>query len=269
MSTHAISLIDFQRRDTLRGTLLVSVILHAVLFGVLVTYTTARISPGRRGPGVGHAGRNSAWERCRGLPGVPLPSPLLSTPTAVATENTGLYKTEPQPKEVPPPDAQPIPKFKDAVKPEKLERVNKRIQKAEVIPPPPNAVPYGQTGPPTMSYTQMATSAGTGGVADGPGNSFGQRYAWYVASMRSRISANWLLATVSPSIATAPRAYLTFEIARDGSISNAQITQSSGIPEVDRSALRAILASNPLPALPPDYNGGSVHVEFYFDFHKQ
>jgi TonB family protein len=267
MSTHAISLIDFQRRDTLRGTLLVSVTLHAVLFGVLVTYTMLGFHLGGAGREWGTQG-STRMGAVSSLPGVPLPSPLLSTPAAVATENTGLYKTEPEPKEVPPPDAQPIPKFKDAVKPEKLEHVNKRIQKAEVIPPP-NAIPYGQTGPPTMSYTQMVTSAGTGGVAMGQGNSFGQRYAWYVASMRSRISANWLLATVSPSIATAPRAYLTFEIARDGSINNVQITQSSGIPEVDRSALRAILASNPLPALPPDYSGGSVHVEFYFDFHKQ
>ena len=84
----------------------------------------------------------------------------------------------------------------------------------------------------------------------GEGNSFGQRYAWYVASMRARISANWLMATVSPNIASAPRAYLTFEIMRDGTVTNVQITQSSGIAEVDRSALRAILASNPLPPLP-------------------
>ena len=38
----------------------------------------------------------------------------------------------------------------------------------------------------------------------GEGNSFGQRYAWYVASMRARISANWLMATVSPNIAVGP-----------------------------------------------------------------
>ena len=60
---------------------------------------------------------------------------MLTTPSQVATQNTGLYKTEPQPKEEPPPDAQQIPKFKDAVKPEKLERVNKRIQKTEEVPP--------------------------------------------------------------------------------------------------------------------------------------
>ena len=103
----------------------------------------------------------------------------------------------------------------------------------------------------------------------GEGNSFGIRYGWYVASMRSRISANWLMATVSPNILSAPRTYVTFEIKRDGTITDVQITQSSGIAEVDRSALRAILASNPLPPLPSDYSGGSINVQFYFDFHRQ
>lgn len=267
MSTYALPLQDARRQDTLRGPLLVSLILHASLLGVMVVYKMIGFQFGGRGQSWGTNGAVKMGA-VASLPGVPLPTPMITTPSTVATENTGLYKTEPKPKEEPPPDAQPIPKFKDAVKPEKLERVNKHIQKADIIPPP-NAIPYGQTGPPTMSYTTMVTSAGQGGVAMGQGNSFGQRYAWYVASMRSRISANWLMATVSANIASAPRAYLTFEILRDGTVTNVQITQSSGIPEVDRSALRAILASNPLPPLPPDYSGQSVNVEFYFDFHRQ
>jgi protein TonB len=267
MGTHVIALLDERRDTNLRGTLLLSLILHAVLFVVLVTYTMLGFHLGGRGPGWGANGA-TRMGAVSSLPGIPLPSPMLTTPSQVATQNPGVYKTEPQPKEEPPPDAQRIPKFKDAVKPERLERVNKRIHKTEEVPPD-NAIPAGLGGAPTMSYTQMVTSAGTGGVAMGEGNNFGQKYAWYVASMRARISANWLLATVSPNIVSAPRAYLTFEILRDGTVTNVQITQSSGIPEVDRSALRAILASNPLPALPPDYTGRSVNVEFYFDFHRQ
>ncbi len=246
--------------------MLLSLILHIVLLVVVVTYTVL---------GFHLSGRGQEWgtqdathvRAVTSLPGIPLPTPMLTTQSHVATQNTGLYKTEPQPKEPPPPNAQQIPKFKEAVKPEKLERVNKRIQKAE-IEPPPNAVPYGETGAPTMNYTQMVTTAGTGGIAVGAGNSFGFQFAWYVASMRARISANWLLSTVSPNITSAPRVYLTFQILRDGTVTEVQITQSSGIPEVDRSALRAILASNPLPPLPPEYSGGSVNVQFYFDFHR-
>jgi TonB family protein len=266
MSTHVLALID-ERRDTLRGTLLLSVILHAVLFVVVVTYTMIGFHLGGVGREWGAAGA-VRMGAVASLPGIPLPAPMLTTPGTVATENTGLTKTEPQSKEELPPDTRQIPKFKDAVKPEKLERVNKRIQKNE-FEPPPNAVPYGLKGAPTMSYTQVVTSGGQGGISIGGGNSFGQRYGYYVAAMRSRISANWLLSTVSPNIVSAPRAYLTFEILRDGTVTGVEMTQGSGIAEVDRSALRAILASSPLPPLPADYAGSNIKVEFYFDFHRQ
>lgn len=266
MGAHILPLTN-DRRDTMRGPVLVSVGLHSAAFVVIITYTLWGFHFGGSG---NEWGANGATRMgvTTSLPGIPLPSPVLTTQSHVQTQNTGLYKTEPPPKEEPPKEAEEIPKFKEAVKPEKLERVNKRIHKEEETPPD-NAVPYGLTGPATMSYTTVATSSGVVGISAGTGNSFGQRYAWYVASMRSRISANWLMATVSPNIISAPRAYLTFEILRDGTVTNVQITQSSGIPEVDRSALRAILASNPLPSLPPDYSGGSVDVQFYFDFHRQ
>ena len=266
MGAHLIAMPD-QRRDKLRGTLLASIILHIVLFVVVVTYTLFHFG---LGAGTGTWGAKDATHvgAVASLPGIPLPSPMVTTSSQVVTQNTGVTKTEPEPKEEPPPEAVPIPKFKDAVKPEKLERVNKRIHKEEYVPPD-NTVPYGLTGAPSINYTQVVTSAGSGGVSMGEGNSFGLRFGWYVAAMRNRISANWLMTTVSPSILTAPRTILTFEIRRDGTVTNAQITQSSGVAEVDRSAFRANLASNPLPPLPSDYSGSSVNVQFYFDFHRQ
>ena len=266
MSTQTLALLD-ERRDTLRGTLLLSLSLHFLLFLTVVAYTTFGF---RFGNGWGQrwgTGDATHIGAVASLPGIPLPTPMLTTPSTLATQNTGLYKTEPQPKVEAPPEAAQIPKFKDAVKPEKAERVNKRIQKAEIIPPP-NAIPYGQSGAPTMTYTQMVTAAGSGSISMGEGGNFGQRYGWYVSALRNRISANWLLSTVSPNIVTAPRVYLTFQIMRDGTISGLQMTQPSGVPEVDRSALRAVLASSPLAPLPPDYSGGNVTVEFYFDFHR-
>jgi TonB family protein len=267
MSTQTISL-TFDHRESLRGTLLLSVVLHAGLFVGIVVYTVF-------GPRFGGGGWGQGWgggEATRvgvvtSLPGVPLPTPMLTTRSTLATENPGLHQSEPELKLPPIEQAQEIPKFKEAVKPEKAERINKRIQKEEAQPRD-NAIPFGLGGPPTMNYAQVVNAAGSGGLSLGEGGSFGQRYGWYVASVRSRISNNWLLSTVSPSILTAPRIYVTFEVVRDGTITNVQMTQSSGIPEVDRSALRAILASNPLPPLPADYGGSRVKVEFYFDFHR-
>jgi len=73
---------------------------------------------------------------------------------------------------------------------------------------------------------------------------------------------------VSPNLMSAPRVYVTFDILRDGTINGVQVTQSSGIPEVDRSAVRAVVASSPVNPLPPDYSGGSLAVKFYFDFRR-
>jgi TonB family protein len=252
--------------ERLRGKLVASIILHGTLFVVILSYSKLglRFGGGRGGDwGAGGAMRVNA---VASLPGVPLPSPVATTTRTVAVENPGLHKSEPEPKPVPKTPAVEIPKFQNATKPEKLARVNKRIIK-EDYPEPENAIPFGQGGKPAMSYTPVSTAAGSGGLNFGEGG-FGERYSWYVAAVRNRISSNWLLATISPNILTAPRVILSFDIERDGSISNAQIIQSSRVQEVDRSALRAVLASNPLGPLPADYSGGKVSVQFYFDFQR-
>lgn len=255
------------RRENLRGTLLLSLLLHGSLFVFAIAYTTLGL---RFGGGWGQswgAGGATRVSAVASLPGVPLPAPMLATRSTLATENPGLYRNEPQPEPEPTPSAQEIPKFQQAVKPEKAVRVNKRIQK-ETLEAPPNAVPFGLGGKPSLAYSQFVNTAGEGGLGFGEGN-FGERFGWFVAAVRNRISSNWLLSTISPRILTAPRVYLTFDILRDGTVTNVQITQSSGIPEVDRSALRAVLASNPLGPLPPDYSGQKVSVEFYFDFRRR
>jgi protein TonB len=61
---------------------------------------------------------------------------------------------------------------------------------------------------------------------------------------------------------------MTFDIARDGTVSNVAVKQSSGIPSLDRSAQRAIMASSPLPPLPTDYRGSSINVLFYFEYSR-
>lgn len=256
----------FNHRESLRGPLLASIIFHVLLtlFGVIYALWGTRLG---KGWGALNTGSAVHVKAVASLPGVPLPMPKITTPNTVAVRNPGLYKTEPVPKPPPSVLAQKIPKFKEAIKTHKEKvRANPRIQK-EKVQPPSNAIPYGQGGRPTMSYSSVSTSGGEAGVAVGQAD-FGQQYGWYVAAVRNRISSNWLLSTISPNILTAPRVYVDFDINRNGSISNAHVTQSSGIPEVDRSALRAVLASSPLAPLPPAYSGNKVSVEFYFDLKR-
>jgi periplasmic protein TonB len=257
----------FNHRESLRGSVLLSMALHVLLLITIIVYT---LWGARMGKGWGqslNSGSAVHVNAVASLPGVPLPSPTLTTRNVVQVENPGLYQNEPIPKPPPSPSMTQIPKFKEAVKPPKKPIINKRIQKEPLPPPPPNAVPFGQGGQPTMSYSTFQTQMGGEGIAIGQGD-FGERFGWYVQAVRNRVSSNWLLSTISPDILNAPRVYVDFVIQRDGTITDAHIKQSSGIPEVDRSALRAVMASSPLAPLPADYSGSNVSVEFYFDFHR-
>jgi len=255
------------RREDLRGMLLLSVALHSLLFVLAITYTTVgRRVGGAWGRGWGGGG-SARISTVASLPGVPLPAPLLTGRSATAVDSPGLYRTQPSTPREPEKTAEQIPKFKEATRPERAERIAKRIQPQE-LDMPDHAVPFGLGGKPSFTYSQIVNAAGEGGIGFGEAG-FGDRYSWYVNAVRNRISSNWLLSTISPHITRAPRVYLNFDILRDGTITNVRIVQSSGIPEVDRSALRAVLASTPLGPLPTDYSGSRVSVEFFFDFQRR
>jgi protein TonB len=228
-----------------------------------------------------YASQGSAWSATGGgavtigavgsLPGVPLPRPIVVSTSRVTDPTKGLYKSEPAPKKAEiPPDATSLPKFE---KEKKLPPSRPSRLLEDKSPPPQNAIPYGGGGTPMMPYTQFTTGSGTqGGIGmkgpSGPGGDFGARYSWYVEAVQRRISGNWLQSTIDPAIRFAPRVVVEFQIFRDGTVRNMQITQSSGNASVDRSALRAVQDSIPFQTLPGDYSGAYVSVEFWFEFHR-
>ncbi len=249
---------------SLKGPFFFSLAFHALVFGSLIVST---IFSHRRETWGGPGGEIMTVGLVGHLAAVPLPRPEAITPNRVVDESKGLYKPEPKPKELEA-ESKPIPKFERDKPPRYISKPSRVLE--DPTPPPSNAVPYGQGGTPVLPYTQFnisGTAAGGLGFS-GPGGDFAGRYPWYVQAVRNRISSNWLQSTVDPSVRWAPRAVLTFQILRDGSIVNVQITRSSGYPTVDNSALRAILSSSPCPALPSDYRGTNVGVEFFFEFRR-
>ncbi len=271
-----------RRQDELRGSLVASVLFHVALGLGGVAYVFIGL---RSGAGWGDIqGGAIRVNTVTSLPGVPLPHPRLPTPSTVVTENPGRYHAvQPQPPVLPPPDAIKIPRFKDfqriyplrhkppkpkvALLRERQLLANPRIQKHPPVNPE-NAIPTGGAGTPAMQTGQKFAVANTTGGLIFNGGAFGDQYGWYVQAVRERISQNWLLSMLDPSITQARRVYVEFDILRDGTISGLHVTESSGYAEVDRTALRAVLASNPLPALPPAYHGNNVHVIFYFDYRR-
>lgn len=250
--------------------LVMSAVFHAVLFTLVVFSPTLFPMRGDASWGSATGGDGGINVKIVGtVSGVSLPSPEVVTEGAAANDSQGFYKTE---KAAPPPpdDAEPIPETKAPVKvtpPPRPPRPVPPAKSSAAAEPevPTNAVPFGQGGRPSLTYGQFTTGAGGAGIGFGDGT-FGNRYGWYVDAITRRISQNWLQSLVDNRIRTAPRVYLSFDIERNGTISNMEIKQPSGIPSLDRSAQRAILASNPLPPLPGDYRGGAVNVSFYFEY---
>jgi protein TonB len=250
--------------EHLEKPLLWSLAFHLFLFGSLVL-STFQSHRGETWGGLG--GGAVTVGLVRNLAGVPLPRPDVITPSRVVDETKGLYQSEAKPKEQETP-AQPIPEF-ERNKPPRYSTRRSRVLENEAQPPP-GAIPYGQGGAPAMPYTQFTMGAGAaaGLGFSGPGGDFAGRFAWYVEAVRNRISSNWLQSTVDPSVRMAPRAVLTFQVMRDGSVVNIELLRSSGNASVDNSARRAILSSSPMPRLPEQYAGSHVTVEFWFDFRR-
>ncbi len=86
-------------------------------------------------------------------------------------------------------------------------------------------------------------------------------FAPYMQELQAKIKKNWH----PPKGQESKRVVLLFSIAKDGRLLNVKIKQSSGIRDVDDSALNAVklTAFNPLPS---EFKGDKVDIEFTFDY---
>ena len=132
-----------------------------------------------------------------------------------------------------------------------------------------NQVAFGEGGPVSGPYGSFAAGGAKGGFGvTGSGGDFGTKYGWYVQVIQRKVSENWLKYEVDPRITSAQRVYITFDVARDGHPSNVQVEQSSGVPSLDQSAVRALQRIDTFGSLPPDYSGSKISVEYWFDYKR-
>jgi protein TonB len=130
------------------------------------------------------------------------------------------------------------------------------------VPTPETAVPYGEGGPVSGPYGSVTTANYKGGFSFQNAD-FGGKYGWYVDGVKRRVQQNWLTYEIDPRIKAPHRAFIEFDITRDGSPANVHLAQSSGIPSLDQSAMRAIQRIDSFGKLP---EGNSVTVDFWFDY---
>ncbi|HKA36400.1 MAG TPA: TonB family protein [Thermoanaerobaculia bacterium] len=166
---------------------------------------------------------------------------------------------KPPPEEPPPPPtekAKLLPAKEEKKKPQRPAPPSAPAAKRPAAAPQPAGSSDG---------SQAGSGTGSAGVGVGIGGArFDQpdfNYSYYAERISAAIGMNWF----KPATSVPVNPVVHFRIARDGTISDAEITTSSTLPYVDRAALRAILASSPLPPLPSEFPGSSVGVSVVFE----
>lgn len=144
------------------------------------------------------------------------------------------------------------------------------IEKA-VDPPKPKPKPKKDPGYTSKTKEGETTQEGGTDISDqlGPGTKFGSaaidnsnfNYPYYFVQSFGKIGRNWS----NPVAANQPLSCIIyFQIIRSGTVLDPEIEKSSGVTAFDRACLRAVLASSPLPPLPPDFRDDiiGIHLEF-------
>ena len=199
---------------------------------------------------------------------VPLPASAAQTQNVLANESKGITQSQPKIEEKVP-DAIEIQGKNAKIKPKKKQET---VSKEKAQAPPEeesNQVAFGEGGPVSGPYGTFSAAGAKGGFGiTGGGGDFGTKYSWYVHVIQQKVSENWMKYEVDPRITSAQRVYIVFDIARDGHPMNVRVEQSSGVPSLDISAVRALQRIDTFVSLPPDYSGGKISVEYWFDYKK-
>jgi protein TonB len=241
-----------------------SVGLHLAIVAGLLGYSAIFSGPSGQGWGAGGGGEAMGVTLAST---VPLPASARQTENILANESKGITKSQPKP-EPKEPDAIEIQGKNAKIKPKKIETATKAKPQAAPVEET-NQVAFGEGGPVSGPYGSFSAGGAKGGFGfTGGGGDFGTRFSWYVRVVQQKVAENWLKYEVDSRVSTAQRVYITFDIARDGHPGNVQVEQSSGVPSLDISAQRAIQRIDTFGALPPDYSGSKISVEFWFDYKR-
>ena len=174
--------------------------------------------------------------------------------TIVPVQALGVPEPQPQPeaepeREAPPKPAPPAEEPKPAPRPRPAPEKTVTQRPEPARPPAP---PKQRRGSALGSEIASSPFGASGVGLDNPDFTYG----YYVDQMVSMIGGAW----APPRLGGRPEAIVHFRIARDGSISELALVQTSGHRAFDESALRAVRTAAPLPPLPASFLSDSLGV---------
>jgi protein TonB len=89
-------------------------------------------------------------------------------------------------------------------------------------------------------------------------------YSWYLSIIQGKVRLNWRQPSSRLISAEKLSVQISFRIARSGDIEVVTVRRSSGLQNVDQSAVKAVRDSTPFPPLPSDYM--EDHLDVTIDF---
>jgi len=166
----------------------------------------------------------------------------------------------------------PAPAPAPAVKAPELKPEEGTGVKIEPLRPkaPPKAPPPKPTATPPPASAALALPASPMGApglsGDASVDAANFEFSYYLVLIRNRIAANWTPPSGLVGSGSPIRAVVYFRIERDGSVSSVRLESTSSAEFFDRSSVRAVTLSDPMPPLPDGFKGGSLGVHFGFEY---
>ena len=256
---------DWADKEPLAGSWIGSAMLHLLLGGGIAAYALFVAHLHKNQWGQMSSGDAIQASLVSSAPSLPLPNVQNPNDNVLATQNPSPAPTLPEEKTVaaPPLDAIPIAVKQPRQKIAPKEQQNKPPLHPQQPPKQQNVAAYGEAAP--SSIPMNAQSASTNNVKVQNGD-FGSRFGWYVDGIKRKVAQNWYSQLANPQASMGHSVVVSFTVHRDGSVSNAQIMQSSGVPSLDMSAIQAVERVDSFGSLPDGYAGSSVSVAYTFTY---
>ncbi len=254
------------------ATLIVSLVLHVVVFGVAIglphllphgrgsspVYVVDLVSLPSSGPAIPSGpGRSSRAPKAEPPPPKPEKPIKIPEPRAAKPEPKPP-PAKPKPAEVKPPETRSAP----AEEPRKPSRT----------PPPEPAAAAAGTGAPGGPATgaegtaagEGAAGVGAGGTGTGPGQADAETF--YAGILRRRIESAWNRPIYPPdwTAPADPTAAVRIVLTASGRVTEATLQASSGYEAMDRSILRAVQDAQPFPSFPAQMGRDTLTVRIDF-----